>query len=435
MNCWRKHWGRVMSEPTKTLVPKLRFPEFQDAGEWEEKALGDLSQIVRGGSPRPIDEYITSDINGLNWLKIADVDKDSKYVTFTKERVLATALSKTREVNPGDLIMSNSMSFGRPYIVKIKSCIHDGWIAVTQINKQASRDYLYYLILSPISQEYFVNNAAGSGVQNLNADIIKLLPVVIPKYSEQQKIADCLSSIDELIAAQINKVAALKNHKKALMQQLFPLEGETTPKLRFPDFSSDKEWLPTTIGKLGKFYYGKSAPKWSLSNDAPTLCVRYGELYTKFGTVISEVTSRTNIEPSNLKFSKGGEILIPRVGEDPQDFANCCYLPFPDIAIGEMISVYETEENSIFYSYYFRTMRKQFAKVVEGQNVKNLYYTNLEPIVIGKPSSRLEQQKIADCFFSIDELITAQTQKLESYKAHKKGLMQQLFPNADEVGE
>ena len=203
-------------------VPKLRFPEFQDAGEWEEKALGDLSQIVRGGSPRPIDEYITSDIIGLNWLKIADVDKESKYVTFTKEKVLPTALSKTREVNPGDLIMSNSMSFGRPYILKIKSCIHDGWIAVTQINERASRDYLYYLILSPISQEYFINNAAGSGVQNLNADIIKLLPVLIPKLKEQQKIADCLSSIDELITTQIQKLEAFKTHKKAMMQQLFP---------------------------------------------------------------------------------------------------------------------------------------------------------------------------------------------------------------------
>lgn len=207
-------------------VPKLRFPEFQDAGEWEEKKLGELSQILRGGSPRPIDEYITSDVDGLNWLKIADVDKGSKYVTFTKERVLVTALSKTRVVKPGDLIMSNSMSFGRPYILKIESCIHDGWIAVTNIDEGANRDYLYYLILSPTSQEYFVNNAAGSGVQNLNADIIKLLPILIPKYSEQQKIADCLSSFDELLDVQAKKLDALKAHKKGLMQQLFPSPDE-----------------------------------------------------------------------------------------------------------------------------------------------------------------------------------------------------------------
>jgi type I restriction enzyme S subunit len=207
-------------------IPRLRFPEFRDAGEWEVKKLGDLSQIVRGGSPRPIDDYITANENGLNWLKIADVDKESKYVTSTKEKVLPSALSKTREVNPGDLIMSNSMSFGRPYILKIKSCIHDGWIAVTQIDEQTSRDYLYYLILSPTSQEYFVDNAAGSGVQNLNADIIKLLQVPIPKLKEQQKIADCLSSIDALISANSQKLDTLKTQKKGLMQQLFPAADE-----------------------------------------------------------------------------------------------------------------------------------------------------------------------------------------------------------------
>jgi len=205
------------------------------------------------------------------------------------------------------------------------------------------------------------------------------------------------------------------------------------PELRFPEFQKAEEWQRTTIGEVGTFYYGKSAPKWSLSSDAPTLCVRYGELYTKFDTIISEIISRSNIDPSNLRFSKGGEILIPRVGEVPQDFAkNCCYLPFPNIAIGEMISVYETKEYPIFYAYYFRTLWKQFAEVVEGQNVKNLYYVNLEPIVVGKPSY-FEQQKIASCLSCLDEVIVAHSQKLDALKDHKKGLAQNLFPQEGET--
>jgi len=203
-------------------IPALRFPEFRNAPEWEAKKLGELSEIVRGGSPRPIDQYLTSANDGLNWLKIGDVDKEAKYVTATQEKVIFAALSKTREVNPGDLILSNSMSFGRPYILKIKTCIHDGWIAVTHISNEVSRDYIFYFMLSPESQDYFSANAAGSGVQNLNADIIKLLLVIYPKKEEQQKIADCLSSLDELIAAEASKVEALKAHKKGLMQQLFP---------------------------------------------------------------------------------------------------------------------------------------------------------------------------------------------------------------------
>ncbi len=207
-------------------VPTLRFPKFRDMGAWEVKKLAELSQIVRGGSPRPIENFITTADNGLSWLKIGDISQEAKYVTHTRDKVSVNALSKTREVNPGDLILSNSMSFGRPYILKIKTCIHDGWIAISKVDQSVIVDFLYYLISSQASQEYFLKNAAGSGVQNLNADIIKLLPVCISQAEEQQKIADCLSSLDELITAQTEKLDALKTHKKGLMQQLFPAMEE-----------------------------------------------------------------------------------------------------------------------------------------------------------------------------------------------------------------
>ena len=218
----------------KDLVPALRFPEFRNSDSWMGVGLGKLSIILRGGSPRPIDNFMTRDKDGLNWLKIGDVDKSAKYISMTEERVIVEALSKTREVHPGDLIMSNSMSFGRPYIMEIKTCIHDGWIAVTEIDQSISRDFLYYFILSESSQFYFLNAAAGGGIKNLNADIIKVLPVAHPESgAEQQKIANCLSSIDELVTVQSQKLEALKAHKKGLMQQLFPAEGETVPSFGF----------------------------------------------------------------------------------------------------------------------------------------------------------------------------------------------------------
>jgi len=205
------------------IKPQNYFPEFDKDSGWKSNKLGKLSVILRGGSPRPIDEFMTSDPNGLNWLKIGDVDKNAKYISMTKERVSEDALSKTREVHPGDLIMSNSMSFGRPYIMEIKSCIHDGWIAVTEIDKKISLDYLYYYILSERPQLYFLNAAAGGGIKNLNADIIKSLPVVYPSsIEEQKKIADCLSSLDLLLEKQEQKLDALKQHKVGMMQKLFP---------------------------------------------------------------------------------------------------------------------------------------------------------------------------------------------------------------------
>jgi type I restriction enzyme S subunit len=130
----------------KKPIPELRFPDFENEGEWQYEELGKISEIVRGGSPRPIQDFLTTNDDSLNWLKIADVPSDSKYITETKEKVIKEALNSTREVSPGDLILSNSMSFGRPYILKIKTCIHDGWIAIRKISNITFEDYLYYFI-------------------------------------------------------------------------------------------------------------------------------------------------------------------------------------------------------------------------------------------------------------------------------------------------
>lgn len=224
LEAMRTHKKGLMQQlfPTQgAKLPALRFPGF--VGEWVEKPLGSYTTIVRGGSPRPIDDFITTDKDGLNWLKIGDVDKEAKYVNRTEQRVLHSALSKTRVVAPGDLIMSNSMSFGRPYIMQMHSCIHDGWIAVTEINRKVDTEFVYYLISCDRSQTYFSNSAAGGGVKNLNADIIKVLPTLMPKaIKEQQAIASCFSALDVQITLQDERILVLEDHKKGLMQRLFP---------------------------------------------------------------------------------------------------------------------------------------------------------------------------------------------------------------------
>lgn len=202
--------------------------------------------------------------------------------------------------------------------------------------------------------------------------------------------------------------------------------NKNQPAIRFKGFSG--EWEENTIGSIGTFYYGKSAPKWSLSNDAPTPCVRYGELYTKFGATIFETLSKTNIDPKKLRFSKGHEVLVPRVGEKPEDFGkSCSYLPLKDVAIGEMISVYETSQNPLFYTYYFHTMYMEFANAVEGKNVKNLYYRELEPLRIYKPHKK-EQTQIGECFQQLDRLIAQHQNKHDKLNNIKKALLKKMFP-------
>lgn len=200
------------------------------------------------------------------------------------------------------------------------------------------------------------------------------------------------------------------------------------PKRRFKEFENAEGWEERKLGEFGYFYYGKSAPKWSVTEDAKTPCVRYGELYTKHLEKIDKIYSYTNIPKDNLKFSTGKEVLVPRVGEDPLDFANCSWLSIPDVAIGEMISVYNTEQNPLFTAYMFNALLKyEFAKRVEGGNVSNLYYVYLEDIPVSFPSID-EQEKIATFLIDISNIITLHQHKLEKMKALKKAYLTELFP-------
>jgi type I restriction enzyme S subunit len=409
------------------LVPKLRFPEFRGAEEWEKAILGNLSEVARGGSPRPIDGFLTTAAEGLNWLKIGDVDKEAKFVTRTAEKVRQEALRKTRVVNPGDLILSNSMSFGRPYILQIKTCIHDGWIAITDIAKKANRDFLYYSISAPNSQSYFIDNAAGSGVQNLNADIIKALPVCFPATSEQQKIAECLSSVDEVIAAQAGKVDALKTHKNALMQQLFPREGETQPRLRFAEFQNAGEWVQKTVGDVSEVLMCKRIFAEETNPNEGVPFYKIGTL----GGVPDAFISQEKFEDykSRYNYPRTGEVLITCSGT----VGKC--LPF------DGKDAYFQDSNIVWLDNPTGEVSNEFLLMIlsnvnwgklNSTTITRIYGPDLRGRAIKYPEDEAEQKRIGTCLSSLEALITAATQKLEALKRHKRGLMQQLFPSSEE---
>ena len=207
-----------------------------------------------------------------------------------------------------------------------------------------------------------------------------------------------------------------------------------TPKIRFSGFTED--WEQRKLGDWGNFYYGRSCPKWSVTEDATIPCIRYGELYTKFGAKIDRVYSYTNMPPENLRFSKGTEVLIPRVGEDPMDYNHCTWLSMQDVAIGEMISVFNTDNNPLFTATMFNaTLQNEFAMRVEGGSVTNLYFEKLKNIDVSFPSIP-EQEKIAAYFENFDHLITLHQRKYDDTKLLKKYMLQKMFPqNGQKVPE
>ena len=200
------------------LTGNHRLPGF--SVPWKHIIFGDTVNIYRGGSPRPIENFITTNPNGLNWIKIGDVRPKDKYIVHTTEKIIPEGLSSTREVHVGDFILSNSMSFGRPYILKIDGCIHDGWLAITNYESTFDKDYLYYLLGSDSVYQQYLCLAAGSGVLNLNKKLVASVELDIPEIAEQQAIATILSDMDAEIAELEAKREKYTAIRQGMMQQL-----------------------------------------------------------------------------------------------------------------------------------------------------------------------------------------------------------------------
>lgn len=170
---------------------------FDIPDSWEWVRLGDIVTVARGGSPRPIKKFLTDSEDGINWIKIGDSEKNSKYITDAKEKIIQKGLEKSREVHVGDFLLSNSMSFGRPYILKIDGAIHDGWLVLSIVGNVLEPNFLYYLICSPSIQKFFKHAATGSTVKNLNKERVSITPIPLPPLAEQKRIADKLTRLFE----------------------------------------------------------------------------------------------------------------------------------------------------------------------------------------------------------------------------------------------
>ena len=170
---------------------------------WEWVRFSTLVEIVRGGSPRPIKDYLTSEVDGINWIKIGDTEKGEKYINNVKEKIKKSGLNKTRFVKKGTFLLTNSMSFGRPYILNVDGAIHDGWLAISNYENSLNRDYLFYILSSNVVYSQFLSLISGAVVKNLNSDKVASILIPLPPLSEQIRIVDKIEQsfahIDALI--------------------------------------------------------------------------------------------------------------------------------------------------------------------------------------------------------------------------------------------
>ena len=215
----KKYMLQKMFPQNGSDKPEIRFDGFTD--DWEQRKFGETVIIERGGSPRPIDAFITDDENGLNWVKIGDAPEQGNYITKTAEKICPEGLKKTREVHPGDLILSNSMSFGRPYIMAIDGCIHDGWLLIRDEEKRYDLKFLCQMLGTEQMLAQYRAMAAGSTVNNLNKELVGNTEVKVPSIAEQAKIGEYFSKVDDLITLHQQKCDELRNAKKFMLQNMF----------------------------------------------------------------------------------------------------------------------------------------------------------------------------------------------------------------------
>ena len=386
--------------------PKIRFKGFTK--DWEQRKFSELVTIERGGSPRPIDKFITNDENGLNWVKIGDAPEQGNYITQTAEKIRPEGLSKTREVHPGDLILSNSMSFGRPYIMAIDGCIHDGWLAIRDTKKNFDLKFLCTLLGTDGMLNQYKAMAAGSTVNNLNKELVGGTTVAFPMVEEQIKIGDYFTTLDHLITLHQRKCEQTKKLKKYMLQKMFPRNGAKVPEIRFDGFTYD--WEQRKLGELGSLKNGMNFSKEAMGHGFPFI-----NLQNIFGNNVIDVnkleladaTEKQLLEYSLLK----GDVLFVRssvklegVGEAalvPETLENTTYSGF--------IIRFRDEYglNNDFKKYIFGTqkVRNQIMAQATNSANKNISQGVLENLTFEVPSFD-EQAKIGEHFSNLDHIIT-----------------------------
>ena len=422
-----------MSEK-KELVPVLRFPEFKDGGEWEEKKISELGGSISGLAGKASNDfgkgeaYITYkqvfDNSIINFEECGRVQiaENENQNTLQKGDILFTASSETpNEVGFASVIMESP---------KEKTYLNSFCFALRPISlKLLQPSFSRYLFHSELYRKAITRLAQGGIRYNISKIAFLDLNIFIPQKDEQIRISDCLSSIDKLITAERKKLELFKRHKKGLMQNLFPQEGEKMPQVRFPEFKDSGEWEEKTLGEIGNFI-GGGTPDTSIQDywDGNILWYTPAEIRNeKLKTSIRKI-SEQGLKKSSAKLLPPGTILITTratIGDVAITQEECTTNQ------GFQSLIVNNSEINTFWFYWILHHKEDLIKRASGSTFKEIGKNEIINITTLSPEKN-EQRRIADCLSSLDELISVQTKKIEQLKLHKKGLMQGLFPKMEE---
>lgn len=420
----------------KQNTPEIRFEGFTDP--WEQRKFSDLVLIERGGSPRPIDAYITEDPAGLNWVKIGDAPSMGRYITTTSEKIKPEGLSKTRQVYPGDLVLSNSMSFGRPYIMAVEGCIHDGWLLIRDTQNQFDPVFLCHMLGTPQMLDQYRMFASGSTVNNLNKELVGNAMVPLPDRDEQVKIGNYLDELDGLITLHQRKHDKLCTLKKSMLDKMFPKPGETEPEIRFEGFTDP--WEQRKLGDCFEFLKNNTLSRADLNGENGTARnVHYGDILIKFGDCLDGersdlpfITDDTVLPKFAGSILREGDVIFADTAED--EAAGKCVelrkLP-KEPTISGLHTIPARPRfpfGSGYLGHYLNSdaYHRQLLPLMQGIKVISVSKAALQDTQVRFPRLS-EQAAIGAALSEIDNLITLHQRKLELLRNIKKSLLDRMF--------
>ena len=445
------------------FVPKLRFPEFRDDRTWSAPQFADLYGFKRTNTlSRDKLNYETGTIRNIHYGDIHTKFKPlfrvaDEYVPYVNQGASANEFDDDAFCEEGDIVLADASEDLGDVGKAIEVVSLDGervvagthTILATRGGSVPVVGFGGQLFQSTAVRTGIKREAQGAKVYGISANRISTIPVPVPPTeAEQQKIADCLGSLDDLIEAEGRKLEALRQHKQALMQQLFPQPGETVPRLRFPEFRDGTTWLAPQLAELYGFKRTNTLSRDNLNYEFGTIRnIHYGDIHTKFKPLFrleNEHVPYVNLDVASDGFAddafcEEGDIVLADASEDLDDVGKAIEVISlnGERVVGGTHTILATRRGSVpvvgFGGQLFQStaVRTGIKREAQGAKVYGISANRISAIPVPVPPTEAEQQRIATCLSSLEDVLAAQTRKIDALKQQKQGLLQQLFPSLD----
>lgn len=413
------------------MVPKRRFKEFLNAGDWEQCKLGDLAEIVRGASPRPISDpkWFDNDSN-VGWLRIADVTAQDGRIRYLEQKISELGQEKTRVIKTPHLLLSIAATVGKPVINYVPTGVHDGFLIF--LNPKFNILYAFWW-LEMFREKWNKYGQPGSQV-NLNSDLVKNQVINIPNEKEQEKISSFLESLDKIITLHQRKLDKLQATKKALLQEMFPEEGQDKPKRRFKGFTDawEQRKLLTILNKIVD-YRGRTPKKLGL-DWSPTGHLALSALNVKMGYVDKTVDAHYGDDHLYNVWMKDNDLYKGQVlftTEAPM--GNVAQVPDDNKYILSQRTMAFIPDRKVISDDFLAVVlsaskcQKSLINRASGGTAKGVSQKTLSEISLDIPQSLSEQDKISELVKKLSKIITLHQRKLDKLKNLKQAYLNEMF--------